>query len=445
MGSCCSINEANRVRKSNISRSRRSQNISDPLNNNTNSIDVSKGGQNDNIIKSSYSIFHRNDKLNTDLNLLIDKYSDKLTIKKLNYIQLYNIFMNYIYDFSNSNFIICDTREESKDRHQIFIKKFNQINYSLRELQIMSRERTHKFCNYLKNKNIIFILKDESSLDIMEKFMIYFISNNSDGRLIIKNIYILSEYIQLFNKNNTSYLDYLYYFIDEDIIYDYSPKILINSNDIKSPYLNNDNLNPNTAYVFINTYPHNSNIFNNKKDEKNRANNKFDINYICHKNTEESDIFLNFFAKFNIYYILNFVLSNDDYTKNNSSKIITHSEAKRNKIENEDKKSIIKQKNIIIPKNITFEDFFVLIKNDFFSIIEEFENEVIDNNCILIEFDNDIDIIFKFKLIYIITSRITELPFDEIYNYLKNNFFDIENESLILSKKDEIIKSISSK
>ena len=68
-------------------------------------------------------------------------------------------------------------------------------------------------------------------------------------------------------------------------------------------------------------------------------------------------------------------------------------------------------------------------------MIEEFENEVIDNYCILVQFDSDIDIIFKSKLIYIIISRITELSFDDIYNYIKNNFFDIENEELILSKK----------
>lgn len=47
-------------------------------------------------------------------------------------------------------------------------------------------------------------------------------------------------------------------------------------------------------------------------------------------------------------------------------------------------------------------------------MIEEFENEVIDNYCILVQFDSDIDIIFKSKLIYIIISRITELSFDDI-------------------------------
>lgn len=65
-------------------------------------------------IKSSYSISFKNDKLNNDLNELIEKYKDKLKIAKINYIQLYNIFMNYIYDFTKSNIVLCDTREEEK-------------------------------------------------------------------------------------------------------------------------------------------------------------------------------------------------------------------------------------------------------------------------------------------------------------------------------------------
>ena len=59
-------------------------------------------------------------------------------------------------------------------------------------------------------------------------------------------------------------------------------------------------------------------------------------------------------------------------------------------------------------------------------------------NCILIQFDDNIESLFRYKLIFIIVYRITGLSFDEILNYLKSNFFDIENESLIASKKGEI-------
>jgi hypothetical protein len=71
-------------------------------------------------IKSSYQISYNNDKLNKDLDNLIERYNDKIVIQKINYVQIYNIFMNYIYDFTMSNFLICDTREETKERNQLF-------------------------------------------------------------------------------------------------------------------------------------------------------------------------------------------------------------------------------------------------------------------------------------------------------------------------------------
>ena len=385
-------------------------------------------------INSSYNIFHNDDKLNKYLNELIEKYKDKLIIKKINYIQIYNIFMNYVYDFTKCNFIICDTREDSKEKNQLFLKKFHQINYTLKQIEGMSQERMTKFEKFIRNKDIIFILKDEYSLEVCEKYLIFFIAN---GNFIIKNIYILSEYIQKLKENIVSniYLENLYHFIDEDVIYEYYPKILINTIDIKSTYLNSNNQNTNHAYIFINTYRHSDNL----NENKNKIINKFDINYLCNKNTEEPDAFLSFVSKFNIYYILNFVSSNNNIINQKSSKYITHSEAKRNKIENEEKKSLIKQKNITIPKDIQFEQFYRIIQNDFFSIVEEYKVQIVENKCILVQFDDNIDNLFKFKFLYIIIFRITGLTFDDIFNYLKLNFFDIENESLIISKKNEII------
>lgn len=389
-------------------------------------------------IESSYNIYHKKDKLNKEVNDLIEKYKEKLGIKKINFIQIYNIFMNYIYDFTKCNFIICDTREEVKEKTQIFLKKFHQINYTIRQVETMDKDKENKFCNYLNNKKIMFILKDDSSLDILEKFIIYFIANNYDGKNILKEIYILAEYIQAYNDENASntYLEYLNCFIDEDVIYTYSPKILINCQDIKSSSLNYTNPNINNAYIFVNSYPHIFNTDNNKDD---KILNKFDINYICNKNTEETDIFLKFISRFKINYILNFILSNEDNNNQKKGKYITHSEAKRIKINNEEKKSLMKQKNVNIPKDIQFEDYYKNIKNEFISIIEEFKNQVVENNCVLIQFDDNIDTLFKYKLIYVIIYRITGLSFDDIFNYLKSNFFDIENESFTLSKKDEFL------
>ena len=385
-------------------------------------------------IKSSYSISFKNDNLNNKLNELIEKYQDKLKIEKINYIQLYNIFMNYIYDFTKSNIVLCDTREEEKDKDQLFLKKFPQINYSINQIERMSDDRLNMFCKFMKNKNIIFILKEESSLDTIEKFIIYFIANNFDGKFTIKKIYILNEYIQKYQDNSlNTYLEYLYYYIDEDILYPYSQKILINSMDIKSSYLNSSTSN--NAYIFISSYSHSANS-QKKNVEKDNILNKFDINYLCHKNTEEPDIFLDFISKFKIYYIINFIKLNDNKIEN----YITHSEAKRNKINKEEKKSLIYQKNVNIPKDMNFEEFYKIMQNKFTDIIEELKEQIVQNNCILIQFDDAIDNLSKIKLIYILMFKITGLSFDDITNYLKSNYYDIENESFALSKKEEIEK-----
>ena len=306
MGTCYSSNET-KIRKINTNKSRRSISCLGSLCNDSYAVQIQERNEPVNIpkIKTTYTIHHKNDNLNNNLNGLIEKYNYKLKISKINYIQLFNIFMNYRYDFTKSDFIICDTREEIKERNQIFLKKFHQINYTLKQLESLNEEKIIKLNKFLNNKNIIFILKDDSSLDILEQYIIYFIANINERQFSIKNLYILSEYIKIYNKENissNSYLDNLYFVIDEDTIYDYSPKILININDIKSTYLNANNPDSNNAYVFINTYPHIININQNKNDNKNKIINKFDINYLCDKNTEDPDIFLNFVSKFNIYY-----------------------------------------------------------------------------------------------------------------------------------------------
>lgn len=394
-------------------------------------------------VKSSFCFYHKDDKLNKDLNIIIDKYKDKLKIQKLNFEQLYNIFMNYTYDFTKSNFIISDTREFSQEKTQLFLKKFPQINYNIKQFEHMKKEKMNKFFEFLKNKNIIFILKNETSLDILEKFIIFFLAN--EGNFTFDNIYILSQYIQKYDESNSSnmYEDYLHYFIDEDLLYDYSPKILINSNDIKSSSINLTNPNLNNAYIFFDTFPHiETKEFNgNKKNIK--IINKYDVNYLSNKNTDEKDLFLNFVYKFKIGYIMNFLslneINNSININNKYNKYITQSEAKRIKVNKDDKKNIMKQTNISVPKNLEFDEFYKIIHNELMPIIEELKEQIVKNNCILIQFDNNIDNLFMLKLIYIIIFRITGLSFDNIFNYLKNNFFELGNDSFIKAKKEEIL------
>jgi uncharacterized protein YneR len=307
----------------------------------------------------------------------------------------------------------------------------------------MRKEKILKFFNFLKGKNIIFILKDESSLDIMEKFIKFFLER--EGKSSIQNIFILSQYIHKYNECNkeNTFEDYLYYFIDEDLLYIYSPKILINTNDIKSSSLNYGTPNLNNGYIFFNYFPHNKNyeFIIKKNNNKLKLINKFDINYLNNKNVLEKDIFLNFISNFKIEYILNFLnlTESNNIINRKNVKYIIHNEGKRNKTTKEDKKTTIKQKIIYIPKNIEFDEFYKIIHNDFVPLIEEFKDQIVKNNCILIQFDNSIDNLFMLKLIYIIIFRITGLTFDNIYSYLKCNFFELSNETFIKVKKNEIL------
>jgi hypothetical protein len=143
-------------------------------------------------IKSTFSIHYNNDQLNIDLNAFIEKYKTKIKIEKINFVQIYNIFMNYKYNFTKSDFILCDTRNDLKEKNQaLFLKQFPQINYNIKELEILSKNRLIKFFKFINNKKIIFILKDskeENSIDTIEKFVIFFLANSNNCK--IDTIYI---------------------------------------------------------------------------------------------------------------------------------------------------------------------------------------------------------------------------------------------------------------
>ena len=407
-------------------------------------------------IKSTFSINHNDDTLNNDLNIFIKKYKDKIKIEKINFVQIYNIFMNYKYDFTRSNFILCDTRDDPHEKIQIFLKKFPQINFSIKQLESMDENRLNKFFRFLYKKKIIFILKEtkeskeENSIDIIEKYIIFFLVNNA--KINIDSVYILSQYIinideKYINNNDNkdiSYSEYLNYFINEDLLYIYSPKILINSNDIKSSNINITPDNINNAFIFYDIFPHYENKEFNKKNNI-ILNTKFELNYLSNKSTEENDIYLNFISKFKIIYIINFIIIEDlDYNSGKKhSKLIWHSEFKRNKAFKEDKKVFVKQKSILIPKNIEFDTFYKIIHSEFIPLLDELKEQIIQNNCILIQFDENIEYFFLMKFIYIIIFRITGLNFDETYEYLNLIFFDLNNESSVKDKKNEFLNVLT--
>ena len=54
------------------------------------------------------------------------------------------------------------------------------------------------------------------------------------------------------------------------------------------------------------------------------------------------------------------------------------------------KKRLIYQENINISKEMSFEEFYIIIPNEYTNIIEELKEQIARNNCILIQFDDSI-------------------------------------------------------
>lgn len=437
MGTCYSSNDPKKIKAHPYNRPKRSTGCGVCCNSGKDDISLIRPQniiENEPNVHSSYTINHKNGQINEHINMLISNYQSPIPIKKINFIQLYNIFMNFTYDFTNCNFIVCDTRTGEEGKSQLFLKKFNRINYTSKQIASMQPERINKFKNYLKNKNIIFIL-DESTFETLEQFITIFSINEFD----IKNIYVLSEAIKKYEERqiNNTYIENLNLFIDEDALYPYTPKILINSADIKSSNINYENADSHNALAFVVTYPH---IVN----DKNKLNmNKLGIDNICDENLTDEDIYLKFFSKFKIEYILNFNLEekNDNEVNenvNNNLGNITYSNAKRKKIGGEEHKTMINQINVSIPQNdFNFDNFYNLNQSSFDKIINDFKAQIINNHCIIFEFDESIEEIIKMKFLYTIINRITGLGFENIQSYLKKNFFNLTQEN-IWPIKDEM-------
>ena len=122
-------------------------------------------------IRSTYNINYKQGKINDYIDRLISNNQSPITLNKINFIQLYNIFMEYTFNFTESDFIVCDTREKKNNN---FLTNFSQINYQPRQVDNMTQDKLSRFKNYLKNKKIIFILSDETSFDIFEQFIAIF-------------------------------------------------------------------------------------------------------------------------------------------------------------------------------------------------------------------------------------------------------------------------------
>ena len=80
--------------------------------------------------------------------------------KKITQMELYNLAIYYKDNYTQSNFLIYDTRKINEQKED-FLKKMNHINYTYNQIKNLKNEKLEKFRNFLNNKKIVFIISEK--------------------------------------------------------------------------------------------------------------------------------------------------------------------------------------------------------------------------------------------------------------------------------------------
>ena len=78
-------------------------------------------------------------------------------IKKINFVELFNISLFYQEDYTNSKFLLYDLRPRSEQQEN-FLKKMKRINYTYEEIKRMQIDLSKNFKRFINHKTIILIL-----------------------------------------------------------------------------------------------------------------------------------------------------------------------------------------------------------------------------------------------------------------------------------------------
>ena len=167
--------------------------------------------------------------------------SNNHKISTINMESLWNITKYYKQDFTNCSYILYDLRKK-ENKTENFLKKYKCINYNIAEIQTFTGNRLKLFQNFIRNKNIIIIPKNQNISEL--KKISDFIDSLRDESLYQQKFYILAD---LLNIKDDEIPDYFYsykiYQKIDDKDFEIYPNILFSLSDIK--YLNNYN------YIYI--------------------------------------------------------------------------------------------------------------------------------------------------------------------------------------------------
>ena len=167
--------------------------------------------------------------------------SNNNRISTINMESLWNITKYYKQDFTSCPYILYDLRKK-ENKTENFLKKYKCINYNIGEIQTFSGNKLRLFKNFIRNKNIIIIPKNQSINEL--KNISDLIDSINDESIYQQKFLILTDILNIKDDEIPDYLyNYKLYKIIDDKDFEIYPNILFSLNIIK--YLNNYN------YIYI--------------------------------------------------------------------------------------------------------------------------------------------------------------------------------------------------
>ena len=163
-------------------------------------------------------------------------------ISSINIESLWNITKYYKQDFTNCSYILYDLRKK-ENKTENFLKKYKCINYNLAEIQTFNGNRFRLFKNFITNKNIIIIPKNQN-ISELKKIADFIDSLLSEESLSQQKFFILTDLLNIKEDEIPDYFyNYKLYKKIDDKDFEIYPNILFSLSEIK--YLNNYN------YIYI--------------------------------------------------------------------------------------------------------------------------------------------------------------------------------------------------
>ena len=349
-----------------------------------------------------YSIY---DKLNTNLNNLLEYLNENkcgYNCEKINFTQLYNIFLNLNFNYAKCNYIIIDLRDKHNEN---CLKVFKMMNFSLDDLLHFNSKRIDKIKNFLNNKNIIFIA-NHNNIETIQHYIeffelrqcniknIYFFDTNLDTKSLDESINILLNAINYSNKVEI----YPYILFPLSYIQNMTKK----------------------GYIFIQILS-----IDNLCDIRN---NPFLPEYLSNSDLNENDEFLQLCYKCNIACLCQFL-------KGNKKSII---------------KEILRKRSNKDDRNLNYsmiQTFFnTLNYNERFGIedtISLLKNYIEYNGSVVIQIDSAFDDLILVKFIFILIYKFINATKEQIMIHLQKFILPINHISSIIDENEnEILNTV---